>query len=226
MSHEQSEFWSKVAPRYDQVVDLQIGPKTRSMVRERLAREGHLGKVVEIGCGTGFYTQVLAAKADSVVATDLSPRMLTVASERIKAVNVTFQVEDSQETSLPDEAFDTIFIGLVIHFTRPEKTLAEMCRILRSGGTLIIANVDLRALKGLDRARCLIRILYYGVIGYRTKPPKGFGKGMTTEKQLRDLLGNSGFQVISAETIKDSTRSSNIPVEYIKAVKISGERGP
>ena len=64
MSNEQSEFWSAVAPKYDRVVDLQIGPQTRSMVLERLAREGHLGKVAEIGCGTGFYTQVLAAKAD------------------------------------------------------------------------------------------------------------------------------------------------------------------
>src|SRR5215510_9778136 len=112
MSNEQSEFWSAVAPRYDQVVDLQIGPKTRSMVGERLAREGHLGKVAEFGCGTGFYTQILAAKADTVVATDLSPRMLTVANERIKAANVTFQVEDCHDTSLPDEAFDTVFIGL------------------------------------------------------------------------------------------------------------------
>jgi hypothetical protein len=35
----QKEFWSTIAHKYDQVVDLQIGPKTRSMVRERLARE-------------------------------------------------------------------------------------------------------------------------------------------------------------------------------------------
>jgi len=224
MSNEQSEFWSKVAPKYDEVVDLQIGSKTRSMVRERLTREAHLGKVVEIGCGTGFYTQVLAAKADSLVATDLSSRMLTVAKERFKAANVTFQVEDCHETSLPDEAFDTVFIGLVIHFTRPEKTLVEMRRILKPGGTLIIANLDLHALKGLDRARRLIRVLYHGFIGYRTKPPKGFGKGLISEKKLRDLLGKSGFEVIGAETIRDPSRSSNIPVEYIKAVKFCRER--
>lgn len=220
MAHEQSEFWSKVAQKYDQVVDLQIGPATRSMVWKRVAEEGRLGKLAEFGCGTGFYTRVLVGKADSVVATDISPRMLALAEERIKAANVTFQVEDCQETSLPDEAFDTAFISLVIHFTEPGKTLKEMHRILKPGGILIISNLDPGSLNRLDRIRCLIRILYHGLIGYRVKPPKGFGKYLMTEKQLCSLLGKVGFEVISTETIKDTSRSSNIPVEYIKAVKI------
>lgn len=220
MADEQSEFWSKVAQKYDQVVDLQIGPKTRSMVRQRVAKEGGLGNLAEFGCGTGFYTQVLAGKADSVVATDLSPGMLALAKDQIKAANVTFQAEDCQRTSLPDGAFDTAFISLVIHFTEADKTLAEMRRILKPGGTLIISNLDPRALNGLDRVRCLIRILYHGLIGYRVKPPKGFGKNVMTGKQLCDLLGKSGFVVVSTETIKDTSRSSNIPVEYIKAAKV------
>lgn len=220
MADEQSEFWSKVAQKYDQVVDLQIGPKTRSMVRQRVAKEGGLGNLAEFGCGTGFYTQVLAGKADSVVATDLSPGMLARAKDQIKAASVTFQAEDCQRTSLPDGAFDTAFISLVIHFTEADKTLAEMRRILKPGGTLIISNLDPRALNGLDRVRCLIRILYHGLIGYRVKPPKGFGKNVMTGKQLCDLLGKSGFVVVSTETIKDTSRSSNIPVEYIKAAKV------
>jgi ubiquinone/menaquinone biosynthesis C-methylase UbiE len=222
MANEQSEFWSKVAQDYDQVVDLSLGAKTRSMVRERLAKEGGLGKLAEFGCGTGFYTQVLAGKADSVVATDLSPGMLALARDQIKADNVTFQAEDCQRTSLPDSAFDTAFMSLVIHFTEPDKTLAEMRRILKPGGTLIIANVDprARALNGLDRVRCLIRIFYHGATGYRMKPPKGFGKNAMNEKQLCDLLDKSGFKVVSAETIKDPSRSSNLPVDYIRAVKV------
>jgi ubiquinone/menaquinone biosynthesis C-methylase UbiE len=219
--NEHREFWSKVAQKYDRVVDLQFGgPKTRLMVRDRVAKEGRLGKLAEFGCGTGFYTQVLAGKADSLVATDLSPGMLALANGQIKAANVTFQVEDCQKTSLPDGAFDTAFMSLVIHFTEPEKTLAEMRRILKPGGTLIIANVDPGALTGLDRVRCLIRILYRGITGYRVKPPKGFGKNMMTEKQLCDLLGKSRFEVVSTETIKDTSRFSNIPVEYIRAVKV------
>jgi hypothetical protein len=41
-----------------------------------------------------------------------------------------------------------------------------------------------------------------------------------TEKQLCDLVAKSGFKVISTETIKDTSRSSNTSIEYIKAVKV------
>jgi ubiquinone/menaquinone biosynthesis C-methylase UbiE len=175
MNDQQSQFWSKAARNYDRVVDSQIGPTTRSLVRERIGREAALGKVAD-GCGTVFYTLALAARADCVVATDISPGMLALAQERVKAGNVKFQVEDCQRTSLPGEAFDTAFMSLVIHFTDPEKTLAEMRRILKPGGTLIISNLDVDALRGLALIRCRIRVIYHGPTGYRMKPPKGFGE--------------------------------------------------
>lgn len=220
MGNEQIQFWSKIAEKYDRVVDLQIGSKTRSLVRERLRKEGQLGNVAEFGCGTGYYTQVLVEKANSVIATDLSPGMLDVAKQRIIAANAKFRTEDCQSTSLPAATFDTAFISLVLHFTEPERTLTEMRRILKPGGTLIIANLDFHALHGLDRARATIRILYHGATGYRLKPPRRFITKMLTEKQLCNLLNRAGFKVLSSETIEDPSRSSNIPMEYIKAVKI------
>jgi hypothetical protein len=95
-----------------------------------------------------------------------------------------------------------------------------MHRILRPGGTLLVANVDLQALNGLDRIRSLIRMVYHGVVGGRVKPPKRFGRNAMSEKQLCDLLGRSGFRVDGVETIKDPSRSSNIPVQFIRAVKV------
>lgn len=219
MATDQAKFWSKVADAYDRVVDLQIGGKTRSMVRERVAREEKLGRLAEFGCGTGFYTQVLARTADTVLATDISSGMLSVAKQRITAPNVSFQAEDCQRTSLPEKAFDTAFVSLVIHFTEPDQTLAEMHRILRPGGTLLIVNLDPQAVNGLARIRSTIRVLYHGIVGYRVKPPKGFGRNVMTEERLRELLLRSGFRVSGIEAIRDSSRSSNIPVEYVRAAK-------
>jgi len=215
----ENEFWSKVASRYDEVVDLQIGPRSRSMVRDRVATEGRLGRLVELGCGTGFFTQVLAGRADHVVATDASPGMLDLARERVKSGNVRFETHDCQNTSLPDASFDTAFISLVLHFTAPGRTLAEMHRILKSSGTLLIVNLDPLALRGLDRIRCLARIAFRGLAGYRMKPPKGLGNQLMTENQLRELLSRSGFRVVGVETIRDPARSSHIPLQYVKAVK-------
>jgi ubiquinone/menaquinone biosynthesis C-methylase UbiE len=219
VADEQREFWSQVAQSYDRVVDLQIGPAARSLVRDRLAQEKRLGRLVELGSGTGFYTGVLAAKADQVVATDLSPGMLALAKERVDAPNVTFQTEDAQKTSFPDAAFDTAFMSLVIHFTEPARTLGEMHRILKPGGTLIVANLDPGALRGLDRVFCLIRIVYRGLTGYRVKPPTGFGKNVLTAEQLTRHLMAVGFRVSSTERIKDTSRTSYIPIDYVRAVK-------
>ena len=218
--NEQSKFWSAVAKKYDRVADLQIGPKTRSLIRERLAREGRLGSVAEFGCGTGFFTSVLADKSDRLVATDISTGMLEAAKHQVTRTNVTFQTEDCQKTSFADGAFDTAFIGLVIHFTEPAKTLAEMRRVLKPGGTLIIANVDPQALTGLDRFRSRLRVLYQGLVGYRTKPPARFGGNVMTEKRLRESLQSSGFRVVTSETIRDASHSSYIPIEYIRAEKL------
>jgi ubiquinone/menaquinone biosynthesis C-methylase UbiE len=217
---KQSEFWSNVAERYDRVADLQLGGAIRPLVRERVAREGRLGRLAELGCGTGFFTAVLAGKADQVVATDLSPGMLAVARANVDAANVAFQVEDAQKTSFADAAFDTVFMSLVLHFTEPAAALAEMHRILAPGGILIVVNLDPGALRGLDRLRGLLRVTWRGVTGYRTRPPPGFGKNVLSETKLRALLGELGFAVLSSETIRDPARSSSIPVEYVRARKL------
>jgi mannose-6-phosphate isomerase-like protein (cupin superfamily)/ubiquinone/menaquinone biosynthesis C-methylase UbiE len=218
-ANEQRDFWSQVAQSYDRVVDLQIGPGTRGRVRERLAQEGRLGNVAEFGCGTGYYTEILASHSAAVVATDLSPGMLDLARERIYAANVTFQTEDVERTSFAAGSFDGVFMSLVLHFTEPEKTLLEMRRILKPGGTLILSNLDPGALRGLDRLRCSVRIVYQGVTGYRRRPPRRLGANVLTEARLRELLAKAGFEILACETLRDPSRSSYIPLEYVKAAK-------
>ena len=220
MNEEQREFWSSVAQKYDRVVDLQIGGRTRALLRDRLEKEQPLGNLVEFGCGTGYFTAVLARKAATVIATDLSPAMLAIARERVSADNVTLQQQDCQRTTFADGSFDSAFLGLVIHFTEPRETLREMHRIVRAGGTLIIANVDFPALAGLDRLRAFARMLFQGMIGFQTRPPKNFGRNMLTERELCDLLRETGFEVVGSEAVKDASRSSNIPIEYVKARKM------
>jgi ubiquinone/menaquinone biosynthesis C-methylase UbiE len=216
---KQSKFWSQIAAKYDLVVDFQLGIDTRAMVRDRLAREENLGVVAEFGCGGGFYTGVLAAGAERVVATDLAPGMLAIAKQNVTAANVTFQQEDCQQTSFAASSFDTTFLSLVLHFTEPARALAEMRRILKPGGTLIISNPDPALLSGFDRFRWLARGYFYGITRYRTKPPRGLFDNALTEKQVCDLLLKSGFDIQSTETIRNAAHSYNLPLEYIKAAK-------
>ena len=219
MQSELAEFWSKAAPDYDRVVELQIGPGTRAALRERLAKEERLGRVVEFGCGSGFFTEALASKADSLVATDFSPGMLDLARQRIGATNVVFREEDCQQASFEAAVFDTAFIGLLLQFTNADKTIAEMQRVLKSGGLLIIANLDVLALDAGDRFRCLFRVVHQGRRGYRRRPPRGFGRNVVGEAQLCELLARHGFNVLDRETMRNTVRSSYIPLNYIRAEK-------
>jgi ubiquinone/menaquinone biosynthesis C-methylase UbiE len=219
MEHH-GEFWSKLAAGYESVIDRQLGGRTRRLLRDRIAREGALGRAVEFGCGTGFFTAALADKAERLLATDVSEGMLRVARRQVQAPNVTFGVEDCQRTSLPDASVDTAFMALVIQFTDPPVTLAEMHRILRPGGALIIGNLDPFALPPLARLRGLARVLYHGAVGYRLKPPKSFGRNVLTKDQLGDLLGAAGFRVDCTEAVHDRSRPSNLPVEYVRATRV------
>jgi predicted methyltransferase len=94
-----------------------------------------------------------------------------------------------------------------------------MHRILKPGGLLLVANLDPMSLRGLDRVRSTVRILYRGFTGYRVKPPERLGRNAMTEKQLCELLERAGFRVVSTETLRDASRSSNIPIEYVRAAK-------
>jgi ubiquinone/menaquinone biosynthesis C-methylase UbiE len=214
---EASEFWSAVAPRYDRVVDAQIGPGMRERVRARLEQEEKLGRVVELGCGTGFFTRALAERAESVVATDLSPGMVEVARSAVRAPHVRFQCEDCEETSFADASFDTAFVSLVLHFTRPEVAAHELARILRPGGTLVVANLGARELRGSARLRAQVRILFQGVTGYRRRPPPGLGRNVLRAEELRALLERSGFAVTELVTLLDPSRASAIPIDYVRA---------
>jgi ubiquinone/menaquinone biosynthesis C-methylase UbiE len=219
VSQELVNFWTNAAPDYDRVVELQVGAGTRAKVRELVDQETALGDVVEFGCGSGFFTESLARNATSVLATDFSPGMLALAEARVRAANIRFQIEDCQNATLANESFDTAFLSLVLQFADHDRTLAEMHRILKSGGRLLIANLDVLALPVPHRLRTLFRVVYQGRRGYRVRPPRRFGRNVIGERELCELLEQTGFSVAGTDTFTNPSRASYIPINYVRAEK-------
>jgi SAM-dependent methyltransferase len=106
---------------------------------------GDVGTVLDVACGPGIITVALAGRAREVVAFDLTPEMLKKARQRCAsggARNVTFKEGSATDLPFSDHTFDCVVTRLSIHhFERPRRVLDEIWRVLRPGGTFVVADV-------------------------------------------------------------------------------------
>jgi trans-aconitate methyltransferase len=78
------------------------------------------GEVLELGCGTGFWTQQLARTAQHVHALDVAPEMLERAQARLAGVDhVTFELADLFRWR-PTGAYDVVFFGFLLSHVPPQ----------------------------------------------------------------------------------------------------------
>jgi len=214
------KFWDAVSWMYDGVADRPIGRQLRKFTRAWLSREKNLGKAVEFGCGTGYFTEALAGVAGSVMATDFSGRMLALAEWRLKDIkNIIIKNEDCRNTSFRHETFDTVFMAQVLNVTDdPAGVLREAHRILRPGGTVIIASPDWSSAFGFFHNRSIARFMMaWGEPLYLFPQEFNFYLSMTV---LEAMLEKAGFRVLSVSRIMDEPLGCRML--YIRAIKLAG----
>lgn len=103
-------------------------------------------KVLDLCCGTMSNSIELAEKKQKLQVTglDLSKEMLAIAMDKINAMqltNIKTVVGDATDTKCPDQYFDYVILGLVLHETPEElnrKILKEIHRICKPDGKLIV----------------------------------------------------------------------------------------
>lgn len=97
--------------------------------------------VLDLGSGTGFFTDLLASSYNQVIGLDLSKGMLHFAQEsRNKSIN--WIEADVHKIPLQDESVDFIYSNLVIQWCDPlDVAIAEMLRVLKPGGLIIFTTL-------------------------------------------------------------------------------------
>jgi 2-polyprenyl-3-methyl-5-hydroxy-6-metoxy-1,4-benzoquinol methylase len=116
---------------------------------KRLVAEMHpTGKVLEIACGTGLWTEELAGPADTVTAIDAAPEAIDIARARVGSAKVTFEVADvfSWTTSA---TFDVVFFSAWLSHVpmdRFEEFWQSLRPLLAAGGRVLFIDehVDVR----------------------------------------------------------------------------------
>jgi tRNA (cmo5U34)-methyltransferase len=106
--------------------------------------------LLDIGCGAGNYSLMMLSKVPNLQCTlvDLSRPMLDKAFERVSAETnktVTVLQGDIREVSLPENHFDIILAGAVLHHLRDdsdwETTFSKLYNLLKPGGCLMISDL-------------------------------------------------------------------------------------
>jgi ubiquinone/menaquinone biosynthesis C-methylase UbiE len=132
------------------VTSLAFGGRRRRVYRKivALSGTGPGDRVLDVGCSSGYLARLLAAASGpSGTVTGIDPSTVAIAAARRRApAGTSFLTGLAQDLSaFPDASFDVVTCTLTLHHVparRRQDALAEMCRVTRPGGRLLLADFD------------------------------------------------------------------------------------
>lgn len=141
---EAQRFFRKNAPRWSElramhVPDGEIDAALLSALGDR-----PVGRLLDIGTGTGRVLELLAPRAAMALGVDRSPEMLRYARENLAAKDIEAELRQADMYALPleDGSIDTVVLHQVLHYAHhPEAVIAEAARVLAPGGRLLIVDI-------------------------------------------------------------------------------------
>jgi len=137
----------KMPARYDSAYVIRFCqvPLWHSTIVEEIKADRTSVDLLDVGCGTGTLLLDLArAGAASLAGVDLAPKILDVAREKLSTAEAQADLRSAdaeEELPWPSESFDVATLtGALHHFYRPHDVLAEIYRVLRPGGDLLVVD--------------------------------------------------------------------------------------
>ena len=144
------ELFAPLGPSYDRVgATLSFGqdPRWRRFLVSRLPRDG--GHVLDVATGTGLVAAELLRRGFTVTGVDQSPEMLARARERF-GPRIELVASSAERLPFTEASFDHLTVTYLLRYVDdPAATLAELARVVRSGG--VVASLEFGVPTGLAR---------------------------------------------------------------------------
>lgn len=193
--NEQIEYYRARAQEYDESISgaAELFDAGKAM----LLKLGRFESILELACGTGFWTEALLTMGDHVTAVDAAPEMLAIARERYGDERIVYQQADLFKWQ-PSGEYDLVFFANWLSHVPPsalEEFLDKVRKSVRPGG--LVALVDQHAPSVADEI--IAKDAIYA------KRPLEDGREYTIVKAFYDLtmleetLKSLGFEVSTAK---------------------------
>lgn len=136
------EYFDQVSKEWDTMRQSFFSDRVREKMCD--AAQVKAGQTAaDVGAGTGFVTEELLKRGLRVIALDQSQEMLDVLRQKLSGAEITCLQADAFALPLESESVDAVMANMFLHHVEyPQKALAEMARILKKGGRLVIADLD------------------------------------------------------------------------------------
>ena len=139
-----SEYFEQIAPIWDEERSLHAAADTVEAAIVDAIGDQPLGRVLDVGTGTGRMLALFADRAERAVGLDSSHSMLAVARanlERGDAPNWELRQGDVHSPPLDAASFDLVVIHQVLHYLDdPSRAIAEAARLVAPGGRLLVVD--------------------------------------------------------------------------------------
>jgi ArsR family transcriptional regulator len=142
-----SRYFSALAEVWDSIRSLHVAEcEVEQAIERALDDRGQgreLGRLVDIGTGTGRMIELFGPRARQSIGIDRSSEMLRLARVKLEAAGIASSLRQGDMYALPliDGCADSVIIHQVLHYAHsPAAAIAEAARVLSPGGTLLVVD--------------------------------------------------------------------------------------
>jgi ubiquinone/menaquinone biosynthesis C-methylase UbiE len=210
------EAFTELAPLYEETVDREVREFCGLGYREFIGLLADMvpvhesDTILDVACGTAVSSLEMArraSQASSIVGLDITPAMLRLGIRNLEAVHLSPRISlvcaSAMKMPLANCGFDAVVCGLGMHHMDVPEMLADMRRVLKDGGHLILADMGApahwRSPWGRVAMRTIVQVYRTIRTHARAQAEADAFHNIHTKTEWRHILSNFGFGQIEIE---------------------------